>query len=826
MENECISIKAQFILLLRHNYFKHYTMTISYNWLNELLPTPLSVDELSTILTSVGLEVESVEEFSKIKGGLQGLVVGKILSAEKHPNADKLQVCMVDIGAEAPSQIVCGAPNARPGLTVIVATPDTTIYPTNGEPFTIKKSKIRGEESMGMICGEDEIGLGSSHDGIVELNNDWVAGKLVSEYYSIPKADYAIEIGLTPNRMDAMSHMGVAKDMCAYLSNRDNKPYTQVVPDATITIPTSNAMQIEVAIHDTEKCKRYAGICISNVQVAESPEWLQLKLKAIGAKPINNVVDITNYILHECGQPLHAFDADKIEGNKINVQCLAEGTDFLCLDDKARKLQATDVMICNAAAPMCIAGVYGGLQSGVSASTTSIFLESAWFAPNNIRTTSMHHSLRTDAAIRFEKGVDISQTIYALQRAAKLICEIASGTIASAITDVYPTPLPMQTIEITYEYINRLSGANYSNEKIKNILLHLCFGIQQETDSALTLTVPYAKPDITLPADIVEEIMRIDGLDNVPFTGKISFSLGNTQDTTSQQCKDKVAQTLVAKGYYELFTNSITNSAYYTADDESLVRMLNNLSAELDVMRPSMLETGLTAISHNVNRKNTDIAFFEFGKIYKQANGKFFEDEQLSIYCSGYASAEHWQAKQKLVDIYTAKGIAQSVLHSLGIYVNIESTENGLVIGKKKKSFGSILQVPADKLKKFDLKQDVYHIVLDWAKIVAEVKTQKIIFKGIPKFPSVRRDLALVIDKNIAYQDLQKCITQANAQLLQAHNVFDVFESEKLGADKKSYAISLTLSDAEKTLTDEEIEADVNKIIASLEKGVGAVVRK
>jgi phenylalanyl-tRNA synthetase beta chain len=648
---------------------------------------------------------------------------------------------------------------------------------------------------------------------------------LVSEHYNIPKADYAIEIGLTPNRMDAMSHMGVAKDVCAYLSNLDDQPYTQVVPDAQIQTPSTNSMSIDVQIQDAELCKRYAGICISNVTIADSPEWLQQKLKAIGAKCINNVVDITNYVLHECGQPLHAFDADKIEGNQIIVQTKPEGTAFTSLDDKDRKLQATDLMICNSTAAMCIAGVFGGKESGVTVGTKNIFLESAWFSPNAIRKTSMHHGLRTDAAIRFEKGVDISQTLFALQRAAKLICEIAGGTVASEIIDVYPTPMQANTIDVTYEYINRLSGANYSKQKIKNILLHLCFGIAQESDEALQLIVPFAKPDITLPADIVEEIMRIDGLDNVPFTGKISFALSPTKDTTSQQAKETVAKTLVAKGYFELFTNSITNSAHYAADDASLVRMLNNLSAELDVMRPSMLETGLLAVSHNLNRKNIDLQLFEFGKVYKQSNGKFFEDEQLSIYICGNASAEHWQAKPKATDVYTAKGIAQSVLHSLGIYVNIEATENGLIIGKKKKAFGTITQVTAEQLKKFDIKRDVFHIVFDWQKIVAEVRTQKIMFKGIPKFPAVRRDLALVIDKTVSYQDLQKCIVAANAPLLQSHDVFDVFESEKLGAGKKSYAISLILSDAEKTLTEEEIDADVKKIIASLQKGVAAEVR-
>jgi phenylalanyl-tRNA synthetase beta chain len=801
-------------------------MTISYYWLNQLLPTPLPLTELSDILTSVGLEVESVEEASAIKGGLQGLVVGKIISAVKHPNADKLQVCMVNIGTDAPSQIVCGAPNARVGLTVITALPDTTLHPTVGEAFVIKKSKIRGEESLGMLCGEDEIGLGTSHDGIVELPEHLAAGSLVATHYNIGAPDYAIEIGLTPNRMDAMSHMGVAKDVCAYLSNRDDKPYTQVVPDATLPVAVHNNKPINITIANADNCKRYAGISIDNITVADSPDWLQQKLKTIGVKPINNIVDITNYILHECGQPLHAFDADKITGNQIIIGNATAAQPFTSLDDKQRKLQDTDLMINNAQEPMCIAGVFGGLHSGITAATTNIFLESAWFAPNAIRLTSMHHGLRTDAAIRFEKGVDITQTIYALQRAAKLICEIAGGTIASAITDIYPAPLVSNTIDITYEYINRLSGANYSTQKIKNILLHLCFGIQQETAEGLTLLVPFAKPDITIPADIVEEIMRIDGLDNVPFTGKISFALSQTKSNTSQQCKEKIAQTLIAKRYYELFTNSITNSAYYDGQETNLVKMLNNLSADLDAMRPSMLESGLTAISHNINRRNTDLLFFEFGKIYKQANGQFFEDEQLSIYLTGNASAEHWQTKTKKADLYTAKGIAQSVLQCVGISIDIEHLESGISIGKKKKAVGTITQVSTDKLKQFDIKQDVYHVVFNWAKLIAEVDAKKIQFAGIPKFAVVRRDLALVINKSVSYQELQKCIAQANAPLLQSHNVFDVFESEKLGADKKSYAINLQFMHADKTLTDAEVEADVAKIIASIEKGVGAEIRK
>ncbi len=801
-------------------------MTISYNWINELLPSPLPIEQLSTILTSIGLEVESIEESSAIKGGLKGLVVGKIVDAQKHPNADKLQICMVDVAQEAPIQIVCGAPNAKVGLTVIVALPNTTIYPTMGEPFEIKKGKIRGEESFGMICGEDEIGLGTSHAGIVELPADWQAGALVSNCYNIPTPDFAIEIGLTPNRMDAMSHMGVAKDICAYLGNAKNEMVIQVVPDATLPAAVSAEEIFSIQIKNEEACKRYAGVVINDVTIAASPEWLQQKLKTIGVKPINSIVDITNYVLHECGQPLHAFDAQKINGNQIIIDTANQEKTFTTLDGKERKLQATDLLIQNDTEPMCIAGVFGGEKSGITNSTTKVFLESAWFTPSFIRKTSMHHGLRTDAATRFEKGVDISQTLYGLHRAAKLICELAGGKIVSQVQDVFPTPLPQTKIIVSYDYINKLSGANYSTQKIKNILLQLCFGIEKETEHELHLIVPFAKPDITIPADIVEEIMRIDGLDNIPFTGKISFALSKQEMNTSKKCKEQIATTLVSKGFYELFTNSITSSAHYPQQADSLVKMMNTLSAELDVLRPSMIETGLAAISHNVNRKNTDLFLFEFGKVYQLANAKYIEDEQLCIYISGNTAAENWQQKQKPVDIYFVKSIAEAALQSIGIVAPIEVAEDGgWLIGKKKNKLGQILHVDAIKLKSFDIKQEVFAIVFYWQKLVDLSSNKKIQFSGIPKFPAVRRDLALVLDKTVPYAEVQKCIAAANAKLLQSSNVFDVFESEKLGADKKSYAISLTLADAEKTLTDVEIEADVQKIIASLEKGVGAKIR-
>jgi phenylalanyl-tRNA synthetase beta chain len=799
-------------------------MTISYNWLCELLPQTLSVNEISEILTSIGLEVDGIEEVSDVKGGLKGLVIGKILTAEPLPNSDKLQLTTVDVGQESPLQIVCGAPNAAAGQTVVVATPGTTIYPTSGEAFTIKNAKIRGTESFGMICAEDEIGLGSNHDGIIVLENEIATGTLASDYYKIPKADYAIEIGLTPNRMDAMSHMGCAKDICAYLANKNNTHVTQIIPSSHITEASTNTIDIKINVPDTKKCKRYMGIALSNVRVGDSPEWMQQKLKTIGVRAINNVVDITNYILHECGQPLHAFDADTIIGNEIIVKCLPSETLFTTLDAVERTLQATDLMICNANEAMCMAGVFGGNKSGVGTVTKNVFIESAWFAPNNTRLTSMHHGLRTDSAIRFEKGVDISQTEYALRRAAGLMVDLCGATIASTIQDIYPEKLIENKIEITYEYINRLSGSVYSKEKIKNILAHLCFGIIAETESGLTLQVPYAKPDITIPADIVEELMRIDGLDNVPFTGKIQIALRSTKPNTSALTKEKVAAALTAKGFFELFTNSITNSAYFP-DCKTLVPMLNSLSSELDVLRPQMLETGLQAISHNVNRKNIDLLFFEFGKTYNNYNGKYTEQEQLSLYITGNKNVEHWQEKSSRTDLYFAKGIATALYNSLAIDISFNTTENGLQIVNKKTILGTISNVRTETLKQFDIKQEVWFVNCIWEKIIDLVEKQKITFKGIPKFPGMRRDIALVIDKEIQYAQVLKAVNQTNSALLQNVNIFDVFENEKLGADKKSYAISLEFADATKTLTDADVQADVNKIMESLDKHCGAVIR-
>ncbi len=793
-------------------------MTISYNWLCSYLPISLTPNEISTILTSVGLEVESMEPYETIKGNLRGILIGKVLQCEKHPNADKLKITTVTVGAENNLQIVCGAPNVAVGQTVVVATVGSTLFPTNGNSFEIKKAKIRGVESMGMLCAEDEIGIGTSHDGIIVIDQEVEPGTEASVYYNLPATDTIFEIGLTPNRMDAMSHMGCVKDILAYCSNRDTKKYITNIPDSTY--PTSTIKnEIEIEIENTNLCKRYAGITITNIEVKESPEWLQSKLKTIGLRPINNIVDITNYVMHECGQPLHAFDAKKIVGKKIIVKTIPHGTKFTTLDDKEREIHAEDAMICNATEPMCIAGVFGGAANGVTNATTSIFLESAFFDAQSIRKTSLRHGLRTDASIRFEKGADSSNVPFAIHRATHLILAECPSAIASICTDIYPTPLVANTITVPYVKVNELAGKNYCPQQVKNILTSLCFDITKETEQSIEVKVPFAKPDVSILADVVEEIMRIDGLDNIPFTGYIKYSVPTQSKKHEINYKNQVAQTFVGKGFYEIFTNSITNASYYK-EQEQIVKMQNSLSANLDCMRMSMLETGLEIIAYNTNRKNNDLKFFEFGKTYRTEKNNFIEEEKLCFYITGSYNPEQWHEKQKPIDIYYVKGLVESIFSKIQLQINEQ-----LQILVAKKIVGTICSVEKTKLDIFSIKQEVFFIEIDWTLLKEIATITTIHFTSIPKFPAVRRDLALILDKNIKYTQVQKAIQKANSSILQSTNIFDVFENEKLGATKKSYAINFTFSNNEKTLTDTEIEEEMNKIIISLQTQVQAEIR-
>jgi len=803
-------------------------MTISYNWLHDYLNETIEPNTLSSILTSVGLEVEGMEVFETVKGGLEGLVVGKVMACDQHPNADKLRITKVDIGKSDLLNIVCGAPNVAVGQTVIVATLGATIYPTHGEPMTMKKAKIRGEESEGMICAEDEMGLGESHDGIMVLPEGTTIGISAKEYFKLPASDVTYEIGLTPNRMDAMSHLGVAKDVVAYLANTGNTNIACKWPALPSKAESTNSPIVEIKIEDTARCARYAGLTISGIEVKESPEWLQLRLKAIGLRPINNIVDITNYIMHECGQPLHAFDLNEIKGNKIVVKTVVDKTKFVALDGKEIELNATDLMICNDSEPMCIAGVYGGLQSGVKSTTTSIFLESAWFLPDSIRKTSMRLGLRTDSATRFEKGADISNVPYALHRAASLVVELAGGQLSSQMTHVYPLQFEQKTIQLSYQKICALAGKEYGNEQIKTILSNLGFGIINTTNEGLQVSVPFSKTDITMQADVVEEIMRIDGLDNIPFTGKIAYSLSQNSKAYKANTKQYIATQLVAKGFFELFTNSITNAAYYQ-NNTSIVKMMNSLSANLDTMRYSMLETGLEAVAYNLNRKNNQLKFFEFGKVYAQQRHQesdeltFTETEQLAIYVSGNYRMPYYDEKSKAVDLYYVRGVVESLLPNLKLVFEVKS--NGLTILFKNKHLGSIEEVPSQTLKQFDIKQAVWYAVLDWDAVKSGIENHKLVFSEIPRFPTMQRDLAMVVDKQVKYQDIQLAVKQAKSKLLQTVNLFDVFESDKLGKDKVSYAVNFSFYDNQKTLTDTEVEAEMKGIISALETKIGAVVR-
>lgn len=803
-------------------------MTISYRWLSEYLPQTIHPDKLSTLLTSIGLEVESLEHYENFKGGLAGLVVGEVLEVLQHPNADKLKLTKVNIGNEVPLKVVCGASNVAVGQKVVLAPVGATIYPYGKEEgITMKLAKIRGEESEGMICAEDEIGVSDNHAGIIVLSADIAVGTSVADVYEYYE-DWIYEIGLTPNRMDAMSHFGVAKDVCAYLSYHES-PVQAKSPLHTTLQTKSQVLPYKVIIEDEKGCARYSGLVIEGVTVKESPTWLKNKLQAIGVRTINNIVDITNFILHETGQPLHAFDAAQIKGQTIIVKKNAAGTKFTTLDGTERILTAQDLTINDIEKPMCIAGVFGGFTSGVKETTTSIFLESAWFENVLIRKTSVHHGLRTDAATRFEKGVDIAGTVKVLERAAQMIQEIAGG-LCSEVVDIYPKPAQKTKITFSFAYLQKLGGKVYTPQQVKIILSSLGFEILQETEISMEVAVPYHKPDISIPADLVEEILRIDGLDNIAIPTSITMSPSVDSLEAKEKFKDKIAQYLVGRGYTEILTNSITNSAYFSEEVLSAaVKMLNNLSAELDVMRPSMLETGLESIAYNVNRKNTSISFFEIGKVYgKSKSGNYYENEQLAIYISGKSFEDGWRSKGVEQDFFVAKGIAQSIFELLGLKnVDFQNTAPGKVaLVWNKKNIGHLEVIGVKKLQAFGIKQPVIYIQWELAALFQSYLQQKVVYQEISKYPSIERDLALVLDQGVSYEAIQSCIREAKLTALKDTRVFDVFENEKLGHQKKSVAINFVFNGEDKTLTDGEIEKMMGKMVSLFEKNIQAEIRK
>lgn len=829
-QGQSLHPKLRTVLYLCPHFKYSVSMTISYNWLSDYLPVRIEPERLSEILTSIGLEVEKMEVFEEVKGGLKGLVLGEVLDVQQHPNADKLKLTKVDTGAE-PLQIVCGAPNVAAGQKVVVAPVGTTIYPAGGDPLTMKVAKIRGVESYGMICAEDEIGLGTSHAGILVLPADVKPGQPAADYFQ-PFSDVVYEIGLTPNRMDAMSHWGVARDVCAYLSHHDGIDAKPLLPAVDFSVGDTS-LAVSVTVEDEQACKRYAGVCLSGVAVGPSPKWMQERLKAIGLRPINNIVDITNYIQHETGQPLHAFDYDQIRGKKVVVKTLPEGSTFVTLDEKERKLSSEDLMICDAEGPMCIGGVFGGLHSGVTNETKNIFLESAWFNPVSIRKTSFRHGLRTDAATRFEKGVDISNTVPVLQRAALLMKELAGAIVASEIVDVYPAPLPKKELAFSYQYLRKLSGKDYPSEAVKSILESLQFTVVQENSDALVLQVPYHKPDVSIPADVVEEILRIDGLDNIEIPAAITITPSVEEDDRSERLKEKLSSVLTGAGFSEILTNSITNSAYFTAEElQGAVKLLNNLSSELNILRPSMLHTALEVIGFNLNRKNSDLRLFEFGKTYATAGvGDYREPTHLCLYATGQVAETAWKGKGATVDLYYLKGVVTALLTAMQVKgLGFEKGENkdleaSLVVLVGKEKMGEIGLVKKALASQFDCKQPVLFADLYWEELVAKAG-RKVQYKGLSKYPPVERDLAMVVPKAMPYGDIQSHISNLRLAQLQDVRLFDIFESEKLGQDKKSLAVNFTFLDEEKTLTDKEIDGWMKKIMSILEKNLGVEIRK
>jgi phenylalanyl-tRNA synthetase beta chain len=802
-------------------------MTISYRWLCEYLPAPIPKEDLSTILTSIGLEVESLEMYENFKGGLQGLVVGEVLELTPHPNADKLNLTKVNVGGDRPLHIVCGASNVAIGQKVVVAQVGTTIYPKSGTPITMKLAKIRGEESEGMICAEDEIGLSEDHAGIMVLDAAIKVGTAVAELYDYYQ-DWIYEIGLTPNRMDAMSHFGVAKDVCAYLTYHATKTEPISPLNQKPVIDTSVA-PFDVVIENPEACARYSGIIIEGVKVGPSPTWLKNKLQAIGVRSINNIVDITNFILHATGQPLHAFDAAKIHGKKIVVKKCAQDSLFTTLDEKERKLAAQDLMICDTEKPLCIAGVFGGLHSGVSTTTSSIFLESAWFENVHIRKTSVHHGLRTDAATRFEKGVDIAGTVKVLEKAAAMIQEIAGGK-CSQVVDVYPNPADKVKVSMTFAYLKKLSGKQYAADKAVAILTSLGFELLHQDEAGIQVAVPYNKPDISIAADLVEEILRIDGLDNIEIPTAITISPSVDLLEAKEQFKNKIANYLVGRGYTEILTNSITNSKYFSeAQLETTVKMLNSLSADLDVMRPTMLETGLETIAYNNNRKNDSISFFEMGKIYtKKAAGKYVEDETLAVYLSGKQVQDSWKGKGAEQDFFVLKGIALALCELLGLkkvhFNPISKGQFEVIAGKA--LLGTIELVGLKKLAQFDIKQAVGFLNFDLTTLFNAYQSVSVKYQEISKYPSVERDLALVIDQTVAYAAIEQTIKTVQLDALKETRVFDIFVSDKLGLNKKSIAVNFVFNAGSATLTDTEIDGMMKKLIVAFEKNIQAEIRK
>ncbi|MCF6182612.1 phenylalanine--tRNA ligase subunit beta [Lutibacter sp.] len=808
-------------------------MKISYNWLKQFLKIDWEAEKTGELLTDLGLEVEGIERVESIKGSLEGVVIGKVLTCEKHPNADRLKITTVDLGNGAPVQIVCGAPNVAAGQTVPVATIGTMLYDEKGEGFKIKKGKIRGEESLGMICAEDELGLGSSHDGILVLDETIEVGTKAAEVFNI-ETDEVFEIGLTPNRADAMSHFGVARDLRAGLAHKEIN-IELISPSVSDFRVDDRTLKFDVEVENNEKAPRYAGVTISDITVKDSPEWIQNRLKTIGLSPINNIVDVTNYVLHELGQPLHAFDAAKVKGNKILVKTLPNGTTFTTLDGVERKLHEEDLMICNAnSVPMCIAGVFGGIESGVTENTTSIFLESAYFNPVSIRKTAKRHGLNTDASFRFERGIDINFTKYALKRAANLIIEIAGGKISSEIVDLYPNKIEDHQVFLSYEKMDRLIGVEIPRETVKNILASLEIKFNSVTDGGLGLTIPSYRVDVTREADVIEEILRVYGYNNIEFSPKLNMSI-SANDFDEVKINNLISNQLVAQGFYETMANSLTKASYISLT-ESLkedhnIEILNPLSSDLGVMRQSLLFSGLESVIYNINRKRNSLKFFEFGKTYHQYESGKSEQKHLTLFVSGATNKERWNSETKKSNFFYLKGIVTTILSRLGIQ-NIKPipTKNdifseGLTLSLGKTKLVDLGVVKKSILKEFGIKQEVLFADFNWENVLKLSGNSKLKIKLLPKYPSVKRDFALLLDKETTFNEIYNLAFQAERKLLKEVDLFDVYEGDKLPEGKKSYAVSFLLQDGNKTLNDKQIDKIMERFKQTFEKNVGATLR-
>jgi phenylalanyl-tRNA synthetase beta chain len=820
-------------------------MNISYNWLKEYVDFDLTPEEVAAALTSIGLETGGVEEVQTIKGGLEGLVVGEVLTCEPHPNSDHMHITTVNLEQGEPVQIVCGAANVAAGQKVIVATLGTKLY-DGDECFTIKKSKLRGVESNGMICAEDEIGVGTSHDGIIVLPDDVVPGTLAKDYYDI-KSEYVLEVDITPNRADACSHYGVARDLYAWLVQNGRKA-TLKRPSVEDFHVDNHDMDIEVAVENAEACPRYAGVTIKGVTVKESPEWLQNKLHLIGVRPINNIVDITNYILHAYGQPMHCFDADKIKGGKIVVRTCAEGTKFVTLDEAERTLSERDLMICNAEEPMCIAGVFGGLDSGTTESTKDVFLESAYFHPTWVRKTARRHGLSTDSSFRFERGIDPNGVIYALKAAALLVKELAGGEIASEIKDVYPSPIADFNVELPFAYVNSLIGKEIPRETVKNIVSSLEMKIVEETDEALSLQVPPYRVDVQRPCDVVEDILRIYGYNNVEIPTSVKSCLSVKGDVDkSVKLQNLVSEQLVGCGFNEILNNSLTAAAYYEGLEsykpENLVHLMNPLSNDLNVMRGTLLFGGLESIQHNANRKNADLRFFEFGNCYhfhaekknpEKVLAAYSEELHLGMWITGKRVSNSWAHADENASVYELKAYVLNIFRRLGVnfgglvFGNLADDIYSVAVsvhtrgGKLLATFGVI----SKKIQKaFDLDNEVYYADLNWKELMKAIKGNAVTYREISKYPAVKRDLALLLDKKVQFVEIEKIAFETDKKLLKSVELFDVYEGKNLEPGKKSYAVSFMLQDENATLNDKQIDKFMQKLIKNLETKLEAKLR-